>query len=431
MGIRRRHDEMTAAAHYLPSAQPPHYDTGLRSRSASLVIAAAVFFASYTTWRISADYLFTISDALFCIAVLFLVGQRRLSPRPLADLTPIWLMALAAMLIGLFLGSMINGDPIRWLIVASQYVFAFALLPMLMMGRGPAENARMALALVAGVVAMELFGALVYTFGGLTYEATQRISPEFITGGHRLGAFMADANWNAATVAMTLPFVLYLARIGRLGTLPALACASVLAIGLLLSGSFTGFASATVAIVIFLAVGGSAKIFRLALALTALASVATFSGYTTPDVFRARVGGALEQGDLTQAGTFTGRMELVREAWDIVGRTSVVGLGADQYRVVSRDRAPVHNMYLLLWAEGGLIALLGWIVMMMVPIIAATRILRTDRTAAALVLAVIAPFLIFSIAAPHMYSRSWVVPLLAALAFALPAARRSDRRHSL
>src|SRR3546814_6239292 len=77
-------------------------------------------------------------------------------------------------------------------------------------------------------------------------------------------------------------------------------------------------------------------------------------------------------------------MDLIREAWGIVEDTMIVGLGVDQYRTISFADTPVHNMYLLLWAEGGLLALLGWLLLMTISALVAIGVYQYDRQAAAL-----------------------------------------------
>lgn len=396
------------------------------------VLLAAVFLAPYATWRLVPPYLFTVSDALFCVAAVLLLAGRGIAIRPLQGWWSLWMLGLGGLLLGFFIGSVVNGDPLRWIIVAGQYGFAFAVLPALLLREHRRSLLLAALALVAGVTAMELFGSIVYYATDGSYAQAKRFGFEFITGAHRLGAFMADANWNAAMIAMTAPFVLYLARIGWLNAIVAFAVLGVLCSGLLLSGSFTGFAGTATGILAFLLLDWGKRSIGMLLGIVALASAMLATGVGLPRAFQTRVATALEQGDISRAGTFAGRMELIQEAWGIVGDTTFVGLGVDQYRVVSADRAPVHNIYLLAWAEGGLLSLIGWLLMMVVPLSIALRSFAFDRGAAALVVAVALPFLIFSNAAPHMYARSWVVPLILALGIALtrPVARAAPVRES-
>lgn len=388
-------------------------------RLAEPVLMLAVFLVPYITWRIVPTYLFTVSDALFCIAAVLLLAGRGVAICPLGEWWVVWLSGITALLFGFFMGSIINGDPLRWIIVAGQYGFAFAVLPSLLLRERRASLIRFATALVAGVTAMELFGTIVYYATDASYEQAKRFSFEFITGGHRLGAFMADANWNAAMIAMTVPFVLYLARIGRLNWMFTFCALGALCSGLLLSGSFSGFASTALGALAFLLIDWGKRSAGTLVIILTLATAALSTGVTLPSAFQNRVANALEQGDLNQAGTFTGRMELIHEAWDMVGDTTIIGLGVDQFRVVSIDKAPVHNMYLLVWAEGGLLSLIGWLLILFVPLGVAMRHFGSDRSAAALVVAVFVPFVVFSNASPHMYSRSWVVPLILAIGIAI------------
>lgn len=410
---------------YLRTAQPS-ISRAFGSLGEKMVLVA-VFLAPYTTWRVADAYLFTASDALFCLAALLYLAGRKLNVRPIGDLTPVWFFGLALLLTGLLIGSVVNGDPARWSIVAAQYTFAFALIPTLMIGVSREMAVRQAKALLAGVVAMELFGIIVYYRLAGSYEAAKRFGPEFITGEHRLGAFMADANWNAAVIATTVPLVFYLQRKGHVGTVVAAGSLAVLITALLFTGSFTGFAATVTSVALFFLVCGSVRSVRLILALVALSSVVLVSGVALPSAFEKRVVGALQNQDLSQAGTYSGRLGLVKEAWAIVDQTSLIGVGVDEYRALSRARAPVHNIFLLLWAEGGLLAMFGWIAMNVAPVALAVRIAVRDRVAAGLGMAVFTSFLIFSMAAPHMYSRSWGVPLFVAMALVVAAEVRARR----
>jgi len=195
----------------------------------------------------------------------------------------------------------------------------------------------------------------------------------------------------------------------------------VFLMALVLTASVGGIISGTFSLIIFgvtARVKPSAK--SLVIIFTAIGLVAV-SGYGMPKAFSDRVTPALESGDVDKAGTFIGRMNLIREAWAIVEDTTVVGIGVDQFREISAEEAPVHNIFLLLWAEGGLMALVGWFLLMLM--VGATAWLASyrDRLASALAFSVFGTFIVFSNANPHMYARFWVVPLLLALAPALRA----------
>jgi hypothetical protein len=391
-------------------------------------IMPAIFLSSYLTWRPSDDIMFTASDALFIIGLVSLAYQRRIPLEPFRFLTTFWLAGFAMLVGGLLLGSIPCPTPSRWLIVAAQYLFAWVILPMILLMRGQDRSVGMLKAFVWGVFAMNLFGAFVYyTYTGTFDEARARFGLDFLSGGRRLGAFASDANWNGAVLAMAIPSVFYLRAKQRVGNLLTIVWLGVLMLGIMLAASFTAFVSCVAAAVIFAAVGGVRPTARTALTVTIAASALLVGmiewGVALPAIFMARVGNAVGNGDISEAGTFEGRMQLIRESWGIVEHHMVIGVGADQYRVVSAFKAPVHNIYLLLWAEGGLLSLFGWLTMIAVMLAAAMLAYSRDRIASALSLSVITTFIIASTASPHMYARLWSVPVLLALAVSLEVAR--------
>jgi O-antigen ligase len=420
---------MRAAATRWRTTPLPRREGGavlLAQQAAPAFIAAAVFLAPYISRR-PFELMLTVSDMLFfCGAGLLLLGKR-LPSQPLGAFTVNWLMCFLLMLFGLLVGSLVNGDPIRWLVAGVQYGFTFVVLPFLLMGHGEARTISLAKALVLGVFCMELFGATLYYGWDGSYEDFKQIGPEFVTGARRLGAFLADANWNSAVVAMTMPFVFFLRMRRKIGQITAAVALGVLALGIILSASFTGFASGVIAIVIFMLVGGIRPSLKWVIAGAGAATM-LLATYGLPQAFEKRVAPALEQGDVTQAGTYAARVGLIGEAWEIVDNTTFVGIGVDQYRTISAWKAPVHNMYLLLWAEGGVLSLLGWIGMMLVLLAGAALVLARDRLASALAFSVLSTFLITSTASPHMYARVWLVPIFIAMAFVFEAMGRPAER---
>ena len=394
-----------------------------------LIATIAVFFASYLTWRPMPDVMFTISDALFLLSAYQLAVRHDLPMHSFGSLTPWWLSSLALVLGGLLLGSVDDADPLRWLIVALQYCFAWLALPVLLIGHGRERAITLAKALVLGMVAMEGFGVFIYVkYVGSFWDARKLLGVDFLTGARRLGAFTADANWNGGAITFALPFVYYLVLERHISRLTGAIAVMVLVAGLALSASFTAFCSACFAAVVFALVAGLRPGMKTVVAVLLTIGVASQLELVLPRTFQARVVNALERGDISEAGTFEGRAALIREAWGMTDDHLLLGVGADQYRVISKLHAPVHNMYLLLWIEGGLAALVGWVGMMAVLLATGAAAARIDRRAGALTLSVTAVLVIFSAASPHMYARLWAVPVMLAVAVAAEARSAARRR---
>jgi len=384
-----------------------------------MTLVAAVFFGAYLSWRPSLAILFTLSDALFVLAAGQLVVSRRIPLEPFGVLTPVWLLSFATMMLGLGIGSVTGPDPIRWVVVASQYGFAWVILPFLLLGHGQATMRGLATALLAGVVAMETVGiAVISLYHGTFEESRSLLGLDFISGAGRLGAFATDANWNGATISMALPFAFYLTARGLVRPWVGGFAIGILMFALLLTASATAFGSALAAIAIFV-VAGAVRPRLSVLMMTGMLVIAMAQWQIAlPSAFEKRVGSAITSGNIAGAGTYTGRILLIEDAWRRVGDHMIVGVGVDQDRIVSRLRAPVHNMYLLIWVEGGGLALLGWLGMIVAFLVTALGTFRHDRLASGLALSVMGTFLLFSTASPHMYARLWAVPVLLALGVA-------------
>ncbi len=392
--------------------------------SLSLFLTLGVFFSSYLSWRPSMAIMFTLSDGCLLMGLILLVLHQRMPLQPFGVLSPLWFGGFLLMMTALLLSSLFfSNDPTRWAPIAAQYAMAWVVMPFLLMGFSEADSHRLARTFLAGAVSMELVGIVVYfTFTGSFEDARSILGLDFISGSGRLGSFATDANWNGAVISMTLPFALYLGSKGLIRQWQTVAAVAILVFALTLTASFTAFGASCVAVALFLLSGGLRV--RPGPVILAIALFATVGGiglatFGLPPVFQKRVASAIETGDLSEAGTFQGRLGLIEDAWQRVGDSMVLGVGADQDRVVSPLRAPVHNMYLLLWVEGGFLCLLGWLMMMAAALSVAIAAFMRDRQRGALALTVLSSFLLFSTASPHMYARLWAVPVLLAIAIAL------------
>lgn len=241
---------------------------------------------------------------------------------------------------------------------------------------------------------------------------------------------MERENACAAIIALAIQVLLLLVSLRKLNRALALAAFSIMMYGLLLTGSNTGAIGCGIGIAVFLLFNltwrriALAAVLCLSMPLVAVMQVRDY----LPAVFQKRVLSAVDTGDITQAGTFGHRFELIQEAIGQTGSTLLLGIGADQYRVSSSIRTPVHNIYLLLWTEGGLIAALGFVIMFMSlfgPALAAGRS-RDGLPYAICILATLAAFLAMGNGITHMYGRFWPVPLLIPAVLAQAFVRRSQ-----
>jgi membrane protein insertase Oxa1/YidC/SpoIIIJ len=238
----------------------------------------------------------------------------------------------------------------------------------------------------------------------------------------RIGAFSGNANWNAACIGFALPILFNAYQHHAIKGWAALLCAIPLVWGLFAAASVTGLFAAGLGLLVYFAAGTPAMLLRFGLPVVLLGGLYLGTGMPLPKTFEQRVGSALAAGNISAAGTFEGRTALVKEAWKTADDTVLVGLGADGFRKASIHGMPVHVFPLLLLTEGGIWSVIGLAVMILTLAVIALRMLRFDRSDAAMALAILTVLAVFMFAIPHMYARMWIGPLMLALGVGLAAA---------
>ena len=224
----------------------PYLHAGITRRSGPMIavrvlLSAAAFLSAYQLLRVSAQNI-TLSDAALLMAFVLLVTQGAVSAMPFGLFTPLWFGAVGTMLGGLFLSSLLNGDLLRWMIIALQYMVAYLLLPMVVMSQPRNFIKRMAALFVVGVAVLEASGILA-SFVMSANDASSLFGIGFLAGNGRMGSFVGEANWNGAMIAFAVSILMYVIH-ERLLPLPVgIACGIALLWGLLMSASFTGFAA--------------------------------------------------------------------------------------------------------------------------------------------------------------------------------------------
>ncbi|QRM57460.1 O-antigen ligase family protein [Sinorhizobium sp. BG8] len=394
-------------------AEPSKYS--IASTIEHFLLCAAVFTSPANILRLDFFY-FTLSDFLFllCFALAALRGGINIHPLGKVS-TAVWTFGLSMLVIGLTVSSMIGPDPSRGIAFGAQYFFAYYFVLVLIGGRSLDELVSLAKVYVLSMCLMCVHG--MYVVNVLNERNTV-----YVSGAGRFQGFVERENACAALMAFTAPLLLLLVAAGRLSRIYLFIGLPILAYGVMLTGSNSGLMALTFGVAVFALVGITVR--RVVIGLTVgLAIVALSGDWMTdylPDVFQKRVLGAIETGDLSQAGTFDDRMELIHEAVQYADRTMFVGVGADQYRKLSSFEKPVHNVYLLLWMEGGAISVLGFIVMTLASFGPAVVALRTPGGLpfAICIFTNIVAFMMLVNAFTHVYGRFWSVPVILSVALA-------------
>ncbi|MEO1188735.1 MAG: O-antigen ligase family protein [Pseudomonadota bacterium] len=374
--------------------------------------AVTVALAPINYARLEAVY-FTASDFVGVATLLVMLINRGVRLDFFGQVTPLWYCSFILFTGGLLIGSVASPDPLAGLVVFVQYLYSLLLIPLILASRGPEKTAFLAKVFVLSIAAVMLHGALVTHF--VSDPSARIVSPS-----GRLRSLIERENAAGALAGIAITLSIFLTMVKKISIPSLLVIQPVLWYGLMLTGSNTGFITAVLGIMLLMVSSGSTRLMSIALPSMGVLAVAIllFGEHFLPKAFYERVFSAISSADISQAGTFDDRFALASEALDITNKTVFLGLGADQYRTISAYEAPVHNTYLLVLAEGGLISLLGlgglFLTGFLIGFPAAVSPKTRFYGAIALSIAVLFALVLNSFA--HFYARFWAVPLTLALA---------------
>lgn len=395
------------------------------------ITACAIFLAGFTNWRYRGIN-FTYGDIAFCFSLFLLVVRGELPRMPFGWLTSLWHLFFAGFLVALTASSLFSPEPVRALVVSSQYIFAYLILTLILMGRDLETTIRFLKVYVLSMTAICLIGLWYFHFTDIK-EAWGHV---LISGSNRLSSVLGNANAFAAMVGLTFPVVLHLWLSQHLRMWLAVPALVTLGLALIASSSVSGLATGVLGVLMFLVLSGRLATGRMiggGLLLGAVVGVILFSGVVElPETFERRVLEPLRTGHLDELGTYSARLALIEEALEALDDTMLLGMGADQFRTSTDIQAPVHNLYLLLWVEGGLPALLSWLGLLGLAAVMAFRALfvPATRPVGALALTVVFLFSCMSFNAAHVYARFRVIPLFLTLGLVLAVRDEAERRRA-
>ncbi|MDH3664439.1 MAG: O-antigen ligase family protein [Alphaproteobacteria bacterium] len=383
-----------------------------------LITKLAVFFTSFELIR-PFEFLLTLSDMLFMLAFVMMIAIGRIPRHPYGTATTIFLALFSLMILSMVISSFIGGGADRAAAFVIQYAFAYVVLAYILAAEDYAE----VVALVRWYLAGLAIGLLI-TFYWFWFEPTPNY---FVSGNGRLMGWKNGANGQAVIIALSLP-LLYCLWLRKQWPLMLLIPVSlILAYGLIATSSNSGLMAAIFgALLFFVMTITFGRAIKAIVVMAVVASlVASFGLDYLPQIFQDRVLTAVESGNLDEAGTFSDRVDLIVEALDLIDDTIFLGLGADQFRHHSASGLPVHSTYLLLWTEGGLICMIGWVGMIITIAMLGLTILRTadGGIQGATAIAISATVLVVAIGSTHLYARTYVMPIILALGLVISTQR--------
>lgn len=406
-----------SSAQIAPSAAP--YRPAEAGWDLGFVLAAIAVFLSPMNYLRAPGIYFTASDiaTLFGLGVMMYQGQ--ITRRPFGGATFLWQLGFLLLGGGLVIGSIAQGSASELAQILFQYAFSLILLPLLLTGRSLAQTVTLLRVWMHAMVVVMLIGIFLIHFTD--------VGEPFVSPTGRLQSLIERENECAALGAMATALMLGLVQAGRLRPLEIAITFPALIYGILMTGSNTGLGCLVLGVALMAVLTLSARLIgMIAVAGLILVGLALFDGGSLlPEIFRERVLNAIIAGDIEQSGTFSGRLLLIQDALDMADQNYLIGLGAGQFGLVSAHGAAVHNSYLLLLNEGGLLSLMGMMLLIItgLPGGFARLAARRTRIFGAISLTILVIYALMLNTFPHFYARFWNVPLILGLALTVAPSR--------
>lgn len=379
------------------------------SNSIFVVFSLGLFLSVFQNFRYG-NVNFSLSDALFTICILWVFvfyKANKLDSRTKLYLT-ILAFSIFLLLVGLALSSIVNGDPNYGLKVGSQYIYSYLLLPItfFVIVKNKRQLFYIAKIFIFALNALILIG---YIYGFF--------DPSLVYSDYgRFSSFLENPGILSKLISLTFPILLWVFLSKKISLTYLIFSFIVYFSGLLFCSSFAGFISTFLSLFVFLML--NKKTFYLTLIISgsflALLSFYNVESWSLPEVFQKRIIPIVAgDSDISEAGSYSVRIDLFKEAENQIINSPVIGLGTDQFT----GYVSVHSTPILLWVEGGILSFLGWIgINLLVFKLSISSLKRQGRSKdGALCISVFLTFSFISFTYPHLYSRYWVIPLCIAL----------------
>ncbi len=379
-------------------------------RPFELFLVSTIVFLSPMNYLRTELFYFTLSDVLTALAFVFLLATKRLMTVPFGKDSVSWYLGVSLLVLGLTIGSIVKGEALDGATVVAQYIFSFAILPMVLVGRPRTE--------LVFLIKVFVFSMAIVMLHGTYFAIYEPADIRFVSGSGRMYGLIQRENATGAMGAFALVMAQWLYMSRHISGIGFLILVAPIAYGILLTGSNTGFFLAGVGVLTLGLFSGSVRFLAAAvgLGIFAVTVILLWGEFFLPEIFIKRVYGAIISGDSSQAGTFDDRIALNRDALQIARGTVFIGLGGDQFRDVSPMGAPVHNTYLLLLSEGGLMSLVGLVFMIITGLFIGWQAYQgKDYMAGGLTVTFLFLFALTLNGFAHVYARFWTIPLFLAI----------------
>ncbi|TFV92701.1 hypothetical protein E4P40_01990 [Blastococcus sp. CT_GayMR20] len=402
------------------------------------IFLAGVFLTPFMRVLVLPGVGFSVGDALL-IAGALVVLFKRVPRRPPRRRSGVWFTVFAIpgalLVVGTLASALFNqmASSAATIALTSQYAVGFWLLPAVLTQQSEREIVSAAKAFLYGLAASVMLGLGILVFLPSLAATLTEQGWLISTYAGRQGLFSGIGELSRMAAA-AVPIVYYLTVRRHITIRKAMLLLGTVGVALIItrSGSGSLIAIAAVAVVAVLHLlslpllrdqlqrgvtvrVASALVAGLALMYGVVSEVDRRTASTYGQAFTERVTSPLRQGGVDSVGSAEIRLDLIDEGWRVVGDHMLTGIGPGLFIPESIYAQGVHVVPLLLWAETGILPLLGWIVFIVAVAAVALASRRKAPVAAVCALGVLTAFVGINLTTTYMYPRGFLLPLMLAI----------------
>jgi len=347
----------------------------------------------------------------------------------------VWIGAVTIFLSGMLAGTVDDSGMLQRALLFLQYTFVLVVVPIGLLGRSERTLLRMLVSYAWGVALLTFAAIVLIVLDPVTALATGALS-----GSGRLAAFVGNSNAYSRQAGIAALILFWstdrFASASGSAWWRALNGAGLLVVlaGAVLAQSFGGLIALAGGLGPVAMLSGRLKTVTVgALLFVAATTSALIAASTRGDLpISSRLVRAIESGDISSTGNFDERTELKAAAWQQIVRSPARGLGADRFRETTETGQGAHDTLLLIWAEGGLPAVSGFLLLLALLGVVHLRArgLPDHDHAIALAMGVYVLFLLALVVNNHVYARGLTVPVLLAGVLSLRRGEGASQRRA-
>lgn len=342
------------------------------------LLILSCFFAPFYSLRITkllgfSDVFFTLSDLLFLFVLYIILINKVTYLKNTSSKKFLLILFLSGYLI--ILGYLISGivsDNPSWNTITTilQYAFVYIVFPFIFLHCTKYQLNKMVNAYLFGLIVIIAIGSFTMIFFNSFY--LKMASLGYFIGTDRMGSFLGS-NGLSKTIAISIPLLYLCLKESQIRIHTLYLYIFLFIVGLVLTSSSGGSISSLLAYILLITLSTIATkkssfklLFKqiilsgiLVLTIILLIQIDKSNNLGITDKYEDRIVDVILYEDISEVGSFQSKKSLMIQAWTIVTSSPIIGIGANSFRLTNIYKETVHNIYLGLWVEAGIIGVIG------------------------------------------------------------------------